>query len=180
MINAQAVQKFKGSNVQGSRTLDFPVLELLNPLNLERAFAQANFYQGKTISHDRRHRGGDAYDLWARLMAAVSANIFPAIRRSSCRICRARRHCRCKSCLQRRQARWLDSWLVQPSALLRPTREKTGGEVRLEQVRLDRESGDFNHMMYMRADAPYNRGGMVVLADGGQSAARHADARLGE
>jgi len=44
-------------------------LELLNPLNLERAFAQANFYQGKTITLVVASAASGGYDLWARLTA---------------------------------------------------------------------------------------------------------------
>jgi len=44
-------------------------LELLNPLNLERVFAQANFYQGKTVRVVVGSTTGGGYDLWARLMA---------------------------------------------------------------------------------------------------------------
>lgn len=44
-------------------------LELLNPLNLERVFAQANFYQGKTLRVVVGSTTGGGYDLWARLMA---------------------------------------------------------------------------------------------------------------
>ena len=44
-------------------------LELLNPLNLERVFAQANFYQGKTLRVVVGSTAGGGYDLWARLMA---------------------------------------------------------------------------------------------------------------
>lgn len=43
---------FKSSKVQALKVVGillFSVLELLNPLNLEPLFAQANFYQGKTI-----------------------------------------------------------------------------------------------------------------------------------
>ena len=69
MINAKTVQKFKGSTVQGSRTLLILTFELLNPLNLEPAFAQANFYQGKTVKVIVGTAPGGGYDLWARLMA---------------------------------------------------------------------------------------------------------------
>jgi tripartite-type tricarboxylate transporter receptor subunit TctC len=42
-------------------------IELLDPLNLERAFAQANFYQGKTIRVIIGYQPGDNHDLWARM-----------------------------------------------------------------------------------------------------------------
>ena len=42
------------------------VVELLNPLNLEQALAQAPFYQGKTIRVIIGYQPGDNHDLWAR------------------------------------------------------------------------------------------------------------------
>jgi len=39
----------------------------LNPWNLERAWAQANFYQGKTIRMIIGYQPGDNHDLWARM-----------------------------------------------------------------------------------------------------------------
>jgi tripartite-type tricarboxylate transporter receptor subunit TctC len=61
---------FKSSKVQAFKVLGlliFSVVELLNPLNVERAFAQANFYQGKTIRIIIGYQPGDNHDLWARL-----------------------------------------------------------------------------------------------------------------
>ena len=61
--------RFKGSKVQTSKVfglLAFFVFELLNPLNLERAFAQAPFYQGKTIRVIVGYQPGDNHDQWAR------------------------------------------------------------------------------------------------------------------
>jgi tripartite-type tricarboxylate transporter receptor subunit TctC len=43
--------------------------ELLNPLNLEQLFAQVNFYEGKTIAIIVGAKAGDAYDLYPRLLA---------------------------------------------------------------------------------------------------------------
>ena len=66
------LKPFKSSKVQavqGSRTLFILTLELLNPLNLETAFAQANFYQGKTVKVIVGSAPGGGYDQWARLMA---------------------------------------------------------------------------------------------------------------
>ena len=64
---------FKGSKVQGFNRifigLLFLTLELLNPLNLERVFAQANPYQGKTLRVIVGSSSGGGYDQWARLMA---------------------------------------------------------------------------------------------------------------
>ena len=63
---------YKSSKVQAFNILGLAfvlTLELLNPLNLERAFAQANFYQGKTITLVVSSTTGGGYDLWARLTA---------------------------------------------------------------------------------------------------------------
>ena len=64
--------QFKSSKVQTFKALGLLILsvvELLNPLNVERAFAQANFYQGKTLKVIVGTAPGGGYDLWARLMA---------------------------------------------------------------------------------------------------------------
>jgi tripartite-type tricarboxylate transporter receptor subunit TctC len=53
------------------------VVELLNPLNLELAFAQANFYQGKTISFIVGTKPGDVYDLYPRLLAEFLPKYIP-------------------------------------------------------------------------------------------------------
>ncbi len=63
---------FKSSRVQAFKVLGlliFSGLELLNPLNLERVFAQANIYQGKTLKVIVGSAPGGGYDQWARLMA---------------------------------------------------------------------------------------------------------------
>jgi tripartite-type tricarboxylate transporter receptor subunit TctC len=55
--------------VQSFKVLVFAALvnlELLNPLNLEPTFAQANFYQGKTIRVIVGYQPGDNHDQWAR------------------------------------------------------------------------------------------------------------------
>ena len=60
---------FKSSKVQAFKVfglLLFSGLELLNPLNLEPAFAQADFYQGKTIRIIVGNLPGDTHDLFAR------------------------------------------------------------------------------------------------------------------
>ena len=63
-------ERFKSSKVQGfNRTLFgflILILELLNPLNLEPIFAQANYYQGKTIRVIVGYQPGDSHDQWAR------------------------------------------------------------------------------------------------------------------
>ena len=63
---------FESSKVQPFNVLGLLILsvvELLNPLNLEKVFAQANAYQGKTVKVIVGTAPGGGYDLWARLMA---------------------------------------------------------------------------------------------------------------
>ncbi len=71
-FNRSTVQAFK---VLGP--LSVLVLELLNPLNLEPVFAQANFYQGKTISIIVGTKAGDVYDLYPRLLAEFLPKYIP-------------------------------------------------------------------------------------------------------
>src|SRR5258705_8985390 len=64
--------QFKSSKVQGFKVLGLVfilTLELLSPLSLEQTFAQANFYQGKTIRIVVGLTPGGFYDRWARLLA---------------------------------------------------------------------------------------------------------------
>ena len=71
---------FKRSKVQGFKVfglLLFSVVELLNPLNLEPVFAQANFYQGKTIRIVVGSTTGGGYDLWARVLARYYGKYIP-------------------------------------------------------------------------------------------------------
>jgi tripartite-type tricarboxylate transporter receptor subunit TctC len=71
---------FKSSKVQAFKVLGlllFSVVELLNPLNVEQAFAQANFYSGKTITMVVSSTAGGGYDLWARLMARHIGKYIP-------------------------------------------------------------------------------------------------------
>jgi tripartite-type tricarboxylate transporter receptor subunit TctC len=66
------VKAFKNSKVQAFKVLGLMFvlsLELLNPLNLERASAQTPFYQGKTVRVVIATTTGGGYDLWARLIA---------------------------------------------------------------------------------------------------------------
>ena len=66
------LKPFKSSKAQRFKVLGlFSVLtlELLNPLNLEPAFAQANAYLGKTVRVIVGTAAGGGYDSWARLMA---------------------------------------------------------------------------------------------------------------
>ena len=63
---------FRRSTVQWFKVLGlllFSALELSNPLNLERVFAQTNTYQGKTLRVIVGSSSGGGYDQWARLMA---------------------------------------------------------------------------------------------------------------
>jgi tripartite-type tricarboxylate transporter receptor subunit TctC len=62
--------RFKNSTVQVFKVIGLVfvlAIELLDPLNVERAFAQANFYQGKTIRVIIGYQPGDNHDLWARM-----------------------------------------------------------------------------------------------------------------
>jgi tripartite-type tricarboxylate transporter receptor subunit TctC len=71
-MNNLSKNRFKGSKVQRFKVfgvLIFSVLELLNPLNVEQTFAQANFYQGKTVRIIVGLTPGGFYDRWARLLA---------------------------------------------------------------------------------------------------------------
>jgi tripartite-type tricarboxylate transporter receptor subunit TctC len=64
--------RFKSSKVQRLKIfglLAFSFVELLNPLNLELASAQAPFYQGKTVTIMVAAKAGDVYDLYPRLLA---------------------------------------------------------------------------------------------------------------
>ena len=61
MFTSPWVQTFKLFGLLG-----LSVLELLNPLNLEQALAQAPFYQGKTIRVIVGYQPGDNHDQWAR------------------------------------------------------------------------------------------------------------------
>jgi tripartite-type tricarboxylate transporter receptor subunit TctC len=74
------LDSFKRSKVQTSKVLGlliFSVVELLNPLHLERAFAQANFYQSKTITVVVASTTAGGYDLWARLAARYIGKYIP-------------------------------------------------------------------------------------------------------
>jgi tripartite-type tricarboxylate transporter receptor subunit TctC len=71
-FNRSTVQAFK---VLGP--LSVLVLELLNTSNLEPVFAQANFYQGKTISIIVGTKAGDVYDLYPRLLAEFLPKYIP-------------------------------------------------------------------------------------------------------
>ena len=74
---------FKGSKVQRFNRIFFGLLfltlELLNPLNLELLFAQANYYQGKTLKIVVGSASGGGYDLWHAYWRCISANISQAI-----------------------------------------------------------------------------------------------------
>jgi tripartite-type tricarboxylate transporter receptor subunit TctC len=71
---------FKSSKVQAFKVLGLVFvlnLELLNPLNLERASAQTPFYQGKTIRMVIGSSTGGGYDLWARVLARYYGKYIP-------------------------------------------------------------------------------------------------------
>ena len=76
------MMSFKSSKVQGFNRilLGFLVLtlELLNPLNLERASAQQTpYYQGKTIRVVVGYQPGDSHDLWARTYTRYLGKFIP-------------------------------------------------------------------------------------------------------
>jgi len=52
-------------------------VDLFNPLKLERLFAQANFYQGKTIRIIVGYQSGDNHDQWARAYARFVGKHIP-------------------------------------------------------------------------------------------------------
>ena len=71
---------FQGSKVQSLKVLGlliFSFVELLSPLNVEPAFAQANFYQDKTITIVVGTKAGDVYDLYPRLLAEFMPKYIP-------------------------------------------------------------------------------------------------------
>ena len=73
---------FKRSKVQGFNRILFGflflVLELLNPLKLERASAQQTpYYQGKTIRVIVGYQPGDTHDLWARMYTRYMGKYLP-------------------------------------------------------------------------------------------------------
>ena len=73
---------FKSSKVQGFNRILlgflFLILELLNPLNLERASAQQTpYYQGKTIRVIVGYQPGDTHDLWARMYTRYMGKYLP-------------------------------------------------------------------------------------------------------
>ena len=72
--------QLRSSKVQGFKVLGLILallLELFNPLNLERASAQTPFYQGKTITMVVASTVGGGYDLWARLTARHIVKYIP-------------------------------------------------------------------------------------------------------
>jgi len=74
------ITSFKSSKAHALNVLGFVLvlnLELLNPLNLERASAQTPFYQGKTIRIVIGSSTGGGYDLWARVLARYYGKYIP-------------------------------------------------------------------------------------------------------
>jgi tripartite-type tricarboxylate transporter receptor subunit TctC len=80
-MGTRKLNPFNGSKVQPFKVfglLIFSVVELLNPLNLERASAQTTpFYKGKTITMVVASTVGGGYDLWARLAARYMVKYIP-------------------------------------------------------------------------------------------------------
>ena len=62
-FNRSKVQKFKVLGL-----LIFPVVELSNLLNVEPLLAQANFYQGKTLTIIVGTKAGVVYDLYPKVL----------------------------------------------------------------------------------------------------------------
>ena len=76
----QFTNPFKRSKVQTFKVvgpLIFSVVELLNPLNLEPTFAQANFYQDKSVRIIVGFTPGGFYDRWARLLSRYMPKYIP-------------------------------------------------------------------------------------------------------
>jgi tripartite-type tricarboxylate transporter receptor subunit TctC len=77
----KATHSFKSSKVQEFNRILlgilFLALEHLNPLNLEPLFAQANFYQGKTIRVIVGYQPGDNHDQWARMYGRFMGKQIP-------------------------------------------------------------------------------------------------------
>src|SRR5688500_14945990 len=74
------VRSFKSSKVQAFKVLGLVFvlsLELLNPLNPERASAQTPFYQGKQIRLVIGSTVGGGYDLWPRAIARYLTKHIP-------------------------------------------------------------------------------------------------------
>lgn len=73
-------KKLKGLRVSGFKGLIFLAALTLypfNPLTLKPAFAQAPFYQGKTINIIVGTKAGDVYDLYPRLLAEFLPKYIP-------------------------------------------------------------------------------------------------------
>jgi len=71
---------FKSSRVQAFKVIALFVFlnfGILNPLNLQPLFAQANFYQGKTIRVIIGYQPGDNHDQWARFYARYLGKHIP-------------------------------------------------------------------------------------------------------
>ena len=66
MISAHWFKRSAVQTLNGLSLFLLCVVELLNPLKLEQALAQASFYQGKTIRVIIGYQPGDNHDLWAR------------------------------------------------------------------------------------------------------------------
>lgn len=73
-------KKFKSSKVQGFKGLmvvALLTLYLFNPLTVTSVYAQAPFYQGKTITMIVGTKAGDVYDLYARAIAQFMPKYIP-------------------------------------------------------------------------------------------------------
>src|SRR5262249_4325070 len=110
--------------------------------NAALAQAQAPFYQGKTITIVVGTKAGDAYDLYPRMLAEFMPKHIPGSTNIINTKCPGRGvDDRCEPGLQCCQARWFDPRRHLSGALLRATYQEAGGEVRLDQIHLDPQSG---------------------------------------
>jgi tripartite-type tricarboxylate transporter receptor subunit TctC len=79
-MKLRTLDSFKSSTLQAFKVIGlliFSVLELLNPVNLERASAQTPFYQGKTIRIIVGYQPGDNHDQYARTYARFMGKHIP-------------------------------------------------------------------------------------------------------
>ncbi len=135
--------RFKSSSVQRSTVshFSFSVLELLNPLNLEQALAQAPFYQGKTIRIIVGYQPGDNHDQWARTYARFMGKHIPGNPDfRGAKYAGRRLDDRRQSCLQHDQAGRLDARLLRRRADHGADDRTQGSPVRLAQIWLDRHA----------------------------------------
>ena len=140
------LRSFKHAKIRTFKVFALFILlsfELLNPLNLEPLFAQANFYQGKTIRIIVGNLPGDTHDLFARAYSRsmgkhISGNSVDAW----CRTCPARaRMIAANHVYDGCQTRRPDPGVNFAGALLRAGDRQQRSQIRLAEVYLDRLTG---------------------------------------